>query len=63
MTKLSSNFELDRYGLHVRLVREEDAAFILSLRTDSKLSRFIHPTENDEVKQRANIRGYKERQQ
>ena len=25
MTKLPENFELDRYGLHVRLVREEDA--------------------------------------
>ena len=25
MNILPSNFELDRYGLHVRLVREEDA--------------------------------------
>lgn len=25
MTPLPSNFELDRYGLHVRLVCEEDA--------------------------------------
>lgn len=25
MIKLSENFELDRYGLHVRLLREEDA--------------------------------------
>ena len=24
MTKLPSNFELDRYSLHVRLVREEE---------------------------------------
>lgn len=24
MTPLPSNFELDRYGLHVRLVREDD---------------------------------------
>lgn len=29
MTILPSNFELDRYGLHVRLVREEDAECIL----------------------------------
>lgn len=62
MNKLPSDLELDRYGLHVRLVREEDAAFILSLRTDPKLSRFIHPTENNEEKQRAYIRGYKERE-
>lgn len=25
MTPFPPNFELDRYGLHVRLVREEDA--------------------------------------
>lgn len=53
---------INKYGLHARLVREDDAAFILSLRTDPKLSRFIHPTENDEEKQRAYIRGYKERE-
>ena len=29
MNKLPQNFELDRYGLHVRLVREEDAEFVL----------------------------------
>ena len=62
MSKLFSNFELDRYGLYVRLVRENDAAFILSLRTDPKLSRFIHPTENNEEKQRVYIQVYKERE-
>lgn len=62
MKTLPSDFELDRYGLHVRFVREKDAEFILSLRTDPKLSRFIHPTENDDEKQRAYIRCYKERE-
>ena len=28
LKKLLSNFELDRYGLHVRLVREEDAKYL-----------------------------------
>lgn len=51
-----------KYGLYARLVREEDAEFILSLRTDPKLSRFLHYTEKDEEKQRAYIRGYKERE-
>lgn len=27
MIKLPENFELDRYGLHVRLVREEEVKF------------------------------------
>lgn len=54
---------INKYGLSARFVTEDDAAFILSLRTDPKLSRFIHPTENDEDKQRAYIRGYKEREQ
>lgn len=59
ITKLPKNFELDRYGLRMRLVREEDAEFILSLRTNPKLSKFIHPTENDLVKQCAYINNYR----
>lgn len=54
--------KIEKYGLKARHVEEQDAAFILSLRTDPKLSRFLHPTENDEEKQRAYIRGYKERE-
>ena len=54
--------KIEKYGLKARLVEEQDAAFILSLRTDPKLARFIHPTENDEEMQRAYIRGYKERE-
>lgn len=60
MEQLTKNIE--RYGLTARFVTEDDAAFILALRTNPKLSRFIHPTENDEEKQRAYIRGYKERE-
>lgn len=62
MTKLPSNFELDRYGLRCRLVNEDDAEFILKLRTDPILSRFIHTTENDVTKQVDWIREYKERE-
>lgn len=63
MTKLPSNFELDRYGLHVRLVREEDAEFIVKLRTDPVLSRFIHATDPSIEKQKEWIRGYKQREE
>lgn len=52
-----------KYELSYRFVGLDDAEFILSLRTNPKLSRFIHPTENDVEKQRAYIRGYKEREQ
>ena len=62
MIKLPSNFELDRYGLHVRLVREEDAEFILSLRNNPELNQYIHPTDTDAEKQRQWIREYKERE-
>lgn len=62
MKKLPENFELDRYGLHVRLVREEDAEFIVKLRTDPKLSRFLNKTDNDINKQKEWIREYKERE-
>ena len=33
---------LNRYGILLRLVTEEDAEFIFSLRTDPSLSRFVH---------------------
>lgn len=63
MIKLPSNFELNRYGLHVRLVREEDAEFIVKLRTDPKLGHYIHLTSNDVAKQVEWIREYKKREE
>ena len=63
MNSLPSNFELDRYGLHVRLVRKEDAEFIVRLRTDSKLGLYIHSTSSDVTKQIEWIREYKKREE
>lgn len=60
--KLDENFSLKRYGLEVRLVNEQDAEFIVKLRTHPKLSRYIHRTENDIEKQKTWIRAYKERE-
>lgn len=62
MNTLPSNFELDRYGLHVRLVREENAEFIVRLRTDSKLGYYIHATSSDVSKQVDWIKEYKKRE-
>lgn len=62
MKTLPSNFELDRYGLHVRLVREEDAEFILRLRTDEKLARYLHATDDNVEKQVEWIKRYKVRE-
>lgn len=63
MTKLPENFELDRYGLHVRLVREEDAEFILKLRLDPQNARFIHDTNPSIIEQNKWISQYKRREQ
>jgi hypothetical protein len=60
--KLADDFTLDRYGLHVRLVNENDADFIVKLRVDPKLGRFIHATDNDVEKQKEWIRQYKIRE-
>ena len=60
--KIPSNFELDRYGLHVRLVREEDAEFIVKLRTNERNARFIHSTNPNIETQREWIKYYKERE-
>ena len=53
---------MNKYGIDVRFVEESDAEFILSLRTDPKLSRYLHATDNDVEKQRQWIRKYKERE-
>lgn len=57
--KLPVNFEMDMYGLHLRLINEDDAAFILKLRTNEKLSRFIHSTDSNLDTQKEWIRNYK----
>lgn len=59
---LTSDFSLYRYGLFVRLVKEEDAAFIVKIRTQNRHSRFISKTSEDESRQVEWIRQYKERE-
>lgn len=51
-----------QYGLIFRLVEESDAAFILSLRTDPKLSRYLSPTGDELTAQTEWIRAYKIRE-
>lgn len=61
--KISEDFKLHRYGVDVRLANESDSEFILSLRTNEKLSRFIHATSADIEKQRQWMRDYKKREE
>lgn len=60
--KLNPNFQYNRYGYSLRFVQEEDAEFILSLRTDKELSKYIHDTSNDINKQIEWTREYKKRE-
>jgi hypothetical protein len=62
MQKLNKDFKIERFGLSVRLVDVNDVDYILSLRTNSHLSRFIHQTDDDREKQIEWIRNYKERE-
>jgi hypothetical protein len=62
MKKLPEDFKIERYGLQVRLVREEDAAFIVALRTDIRLSKHIHYTSPGIEAQKQWIRDYKLRE-
>ncbi len=50
-------------GLEVRLVDEKDVDYILSLRTNKHLTRFIHQTDDNRGKQLDWIRSYKKREQ
>lgn len=62
MNKLPKDFTLSRYGLNVRFVNEEDAEFIVKLRTDEKLGRFINATSSNVNNQIDWIRAYKLRE-
>lgn len=59
---IPQDFTLNRYGVCVRLADVQDSAFILSLRTDKKLSRYLHATDNDVAKQENWMREYKKRE-
>lgn len=59
---LPENFTMEKYGLFARFVDEEDAEFIIKLRTDPVLGKWIHSTDCDLDKQREWIRAYKERE-
>ena len=56
-----SVFEL-KYGIQVRLVTEEDAEFIVKLRTDPQLNKFLNATDGSIEKQKNWIREYKKRE-
>jgi len=60
---LPTNFEGDRYGLHFRLVNEDDAGFIYQLRSNETLSKYIHDIKGDVNNQREWIKKYKQREE
>lgn len=62
LNKLPSDFSMKRYGLSVRLVRENDTPFIMQLRTNENLSRFIHRTDSDVSKHLLWLQSYLERE-
>lgn len=62
MQRLSPDFSMSKYGLNVRLVSEADSEFILSLRTDKNLAKFIHQTENNLQKQLEWFKNYRVRE-
>lgn len=62
MIKLQKDFQLNKYGLHLRLVNENDAEFILNLRTSPQLSKYINKTTNDTTNQINWLKQYKERE-
>jgi RimJ/RimL family protein N-acetyltransferase len=59
---LPDNFSFNRYGITARLVTERDTDYILSLRTNKSLTRFIHQTANDREKHLEWFHRYKQRE-
>lgn len=62
MKKLPEDFSLEKYGLKVRLVNENDAGFILSLRADFERTKYMVTLDKNIEKQRRWIRHYKKRE-
>jgi len=62
MKKLPHDFTLERYGLQVRLVVEEDAEFIVSLRTNPRLNKYLPTSSTNAEQQKQWIRDYKLRE-
>ena len=62
MKKLPSNFSLQKYGLNVRLVNENDAGFILSLRTDPIRTKYMVTLDYNIKKQIKWMQEYKKRE-
>ena len=53
---------IEKYGLFLKYVNEDDADFILKLRTDKNKSKFISLSSSDVKEQKKWIRSYKERE-
>lgn len=58
---LPLNFTCERYGIQCRMATVEDSKFIVSLRTNKKLSRYLHHTDDDVEKQKEWMLKYEER--
>ena len=59
---LPLDFSMEKYGLRVRLATEADTDFILSLRSDKELTKFIHQTDNDVQKHLEWFKNYRIRE-
>ena len=63
MIILPENFTTEKYGLKTRLVNEDDAEFIVSLRSDAERTKYMVTLDKDLEKQKQWIRDYKLREQ
>lgn len=62
MRKLPEDFSLEKYGLKVRLVNENDVDFILSLRANFERTKYMLTLNKNIEKQKKWIRRYKKRE-
>lgn len=60
--KLPEDFTLNRYGVYMRLVKVEDAEFIVKLRSNPVLGKYLHSTDDNIDQQKRWILDYKKRE-
>ena len=62
MVILPPDFTIERYGVKARFVDVSDVDFVLELRSNKELSKYIHQTDNNRDEQIKWLEGYKERE-
>jgi len=62
LKEIKNHYAIEAEGIRIRFIEPADAQFVIGIRTDRKLKKFISPTSDDIDTQTKWIKGYEERE-